>query len=83
MPVNTIGAILSRARKKLRDMASPSTTTMTAVEERFGSQADEAREADRQRPASAAPDGRHQADQARPVQAEGRSARAEDRSGDE
>jgi RNA polymerase sigma-70 factor (ECF subfamily) len=31
VPVNTIGAILSRARKKLREMAAPSTTTMTAV----------------------------------------------------
>jgi RNA polymerase sigma-70 factor (ECF subfamily) len=32
VPVNTIGAILSRARKKLREMAAPSTTTMTAME---------------------------------------------------
>ena len=32
VPVNTIGAILSRARKKLREMAAPSTTTMTAIE---------------------------------------------------
>jgi RNA polymerase sigma-70 factor (ECF subfamily) len=31
VPVNTIGAILSRARKKLRDM-NPSTTTMTAIQ---------------------------------------------------
>jgi RNA polymerase sigma-70 factor (ECF subfamily) len=31
VPVNTIGAILSRARKKLREMAAPSTTTMTAI----------------------------------------------------
>jgi RNA polymerase sigma-70 factor, ECF subfamily len=31
VPVNTIGAILSRARKKLREMAAPSTTTMTAL----------------------------------------------------
>lgn len=32
VPVNTIGAILSRARKKLREMANPSTTAMTAIE---------------------------------------------------
>lgn len=32
VPVNTIGAILSRARKKLREM-SPSTTSMTAFRE--------------------------------------------------
>jgi RNA polymerase sigma-70 factor (ECF subfamily) len=32
VPVNTIGTILSRARKKLRETANPSTTTMTAIE---------------------------------------------------
>jgi RNA polymerase sigma-70 factor (ECF subfamily) len=32
VPVNTIGAILSRARKKLREMAAPSNTELTAVE---------------------------------------------------
>ena len=32
VPVNTIGAVLSRARKKLREMAAPSNTEMTAVE---------------------------------------------------
>ncbi|QJW94879.1 RNA polymerase sigma factor [Frigoriglobus tundricola] len=31
VPVNTIGAILSRARKKLRDMAAPSASGVTAV----------------------------------------------------
>lgn len=31
VPVNTIGAILSRARKKLREMASPSTTELTTL----------------------------------------------------
>jgi RNA polymerase sigma-70 factor (ECF subfamily) len=31
VPVNTIGAILSRARKKLREMARPSTTGMSAI----------------------------------------------------
>ena len=31
VPVNTIGAILSRARKKLRTMSNPSTTGMTAL----------------------------------------------------
>jgi RNA polymerase sigma-70 factor (ECF subfamily) len=31
VPVNTIGAILSRARKKLREMARPSTTSMSAI----------------------------------------------------
>jgi RNA polymerase sigma-70 factor, ECF subfamily len=31
VPVNTIGAILSRARKKLREMAQPSTTSMSAL----------------------------------------------------
>jgi RNA polymerase sigma-70 factor, ECF subfamily len=32
VPVNTIGAVLSRARKKLRSMAAPSTTTLIATE---------------------------------------------------
>ncbi|MBN9121556.1 MAG: sigma-70 family RNA polymerase sigma factor [Planctomycetes bacterium] len=32
VPVNTIGAVLSRARKKLREMANPSTTTLIATE---------------------------------------------------
>jgi RNA polymerase sigma-70 factor (ECF subfamily) len=31
VPVNTIGAILSRARKKLREMAAPSTTDLTVL----------------------------------------------------
>ena len=31
VPVNTIGAMLSRARKKLRQMAAPSTTTLVAA----------------------------------------------------
>lgn len=31
VPVNTIGAVLSRARKKLREMASPSTTELTSL----------------------------------------------------
>lgn len=31
VPVNTIGAILSRARKKLREMARPSTTGISAI----------------------------------------------------
>jgi RNA polymerase sigma-70 factor (ECF subfamily) len=32
VPVNTIGAVLSRARKKLRDSAAPSTTNLIATE---------------------------------------------------
>lgn len=32
VPVNTIGAVLSRARKKLREMAAPSTTHLYATE---------------------------------------------------
>jgi RNA polymerase sigma-70 factor, ECF subfamily len=32
VPVNTIGAVLSRARKKLRELAAPSTTTLIATE---------------------------------------------------
>lgn len=32
VPVNTIGAVLSRARKKLRELAAPSTTTLYATE---------------------------------------------------
>jgi RNA polymerase sigma-70 factor, ECF subfamily len=32
VPVNTIGAVLSRARKKLREMHAPSTTTLYATE---------------------------------------------------
>lgn len=33
VPVNTIGAVLSRARKKLRAMAAPSTTTLIATDD--------------------------------------------------
>jgi RNA polymerase sigma-70 factor (ECF subfamily) len=33
VPVNTIGAVLSRARKKLRAMSAPSTTTLIATDD--------------------------------------------------
>lgn len=33
VPVNTIGAVLSRARKKLRQLAAPSTTTLIATDD--------------------------------------------------
>lgn len=33
VPVNTVGTILSRARKKLREMAAPSTTELSALRE--------------------------------------------------
>jgi RNA polymerase sigma-70 factor (ECF subfamily) len=54
IPVNTIGAMLSRARKKLREMTNPSTTQLAAVSDPAAAPAPKPRKTSK-RTASAAP----------------------------